>query len=49
MLREIWANKFVKWLLVILVFFAICWLAGVRFHAEAGEGGLDVGVSHKSK
>jgi hypothetical protein len=46
MWARIFANKFVVFVLIVIVVVALCWLVGLRFHFEAGAGGIDLGILH---
>lgn len=46
MWARLWANPLLFWLLVLIVIFVICWLIGIHFHFDAGQGGVHLGVEH---
>lgn len=45
MLSEILNNRIVRILIVALVVFGLCWLAKITFFFNAGETGVQVGIT----
>ena len=46
MWAKIFANKIVVAIIIIAIVLCICWILGMHFHGDAGEGGFDFGMKH---
>jgi len=42
-------SKVVKFIIIVVIVVVVCWLLGLSFHGSAGQEGIDLGISHKSK
>jgi len=46
MWHNIFQNRIVQIILAVIVVVALCWICGIGLHFNAGQGGVNLGISH---
>ena len=46
MIKRIFSNWLVVAIITVVVVVCLCWICGIGFHMNAGQGGLDIGFTH---